>query len=269
MGRVSKLLVCPYGGSGVGGKWMFWSMFHLLDGPKRLSDLQRRIPGAGRQLLVAQLRALERAGVVRRVVFPERRIRVEYSLTPAGRQQEPILRHLHAWGEWFGARADTDWLVSLGGRWKVWVVHTLTGGPRRFTEIRRLLAPIGNPSLARELRELADLGLIERLPTGGYALTEVGVASQPMFEQLYAWGRRVAPDFPWPLTMTPVPITATSAERDAVGAGRDAQVGLEVQPHRPGGAEPGGGGDVVDGQVAALQQGAGALHPPLEQPVSG
>ncbi|GID47896.1 hypothetical protein Aca07nite_51710 [Actinoplanes capillaceus] len=206
MGRVSRLLVCPYGGSGVGGKWMFWSMFHLLDGPQRLSDLRRRLPGAGRQVLVAQLRALERSGVVRRVIFPERRIRVEYSLTPAGRRQEPILRQLHDWGEWFDAHGDADWLVSLGGRWKVWVVHTLSAGPRRFTDIQRLLDPISKQSLARELRELADLGLVERLPAGGYALTEVGAESRPLFEQLYAWGRRIAPDFPWPLDMTPAPI---------------------------------------------------------------
>jgi hypothetical protein len=26
-------------------------------------------------------------------------------------------------------------------------------------------------------------------------------------EQLYAWGRRIAPDFPWPLDMVPAPIT--------------------------------------------------------------
>jgi DNA-binding HxlR family transcriptional regulator len=206
--RVSNLLVCPYGASGVGGKWMFWSMFHLLDGPKRLSELRRRIPGSGRQMLVAQLRALEEAGVVRRVVFPERRIRVEYSLTPLGREQEPILRRLHDWGEWFGAQCDVDWLVSLGGRWKVWVVHTLTGGPRRFSEIQRLLDPISKQVLARELRELADLGLVERLPAGAYTLTEVGAESRPLFEQLYAWGKRIAPDFPWPLDMAPAPIAS-------------------------------------------------------------
>jgi DNA-binding HxlR family transcriptional regulator len=206
VGRVSKLLVCPYGGSGVGGKYMFWSMFHLLDGPKRLSDLRRHMPDAGRQTLVAQLRALERAGVVRRMVFAERRIRVEYSLTPVGRQQEPLLRRLHDWVEWLDARGDTDWLVSLGGRWKVWVVLTLTDGSQRFTEIQRLLDPISKQSLARELRELADLGLVERLPTGGYALTEVGVESKPLFEQLYAWGRRLAPDFPWPVNIAPAPI---------------------------------------------------------------
>lgn len=167
------------------------------------------MPDAGRQMLVTQLRALEEAGVVRRVVFPERRIRVEYSLTPMGREQEPILRRLHDWGEWFDARGDTDWLVSLGGRWKVWVVHTLTGGPRRFTEIQRLLDPISKQSLARELRELTELGLVERLPSGGYALSEVGAESKPLFEQLYAWGRRLAPDFPWPLDMTPAPIPET------------------------------------------------------------
>src|SRR3569833_3675675 len=50
-----------------------------------------------------------------------------------------------------------------------------------------------------------------------------------------------------------------AAERGAVGAGRDAQLGLETQSHRAGGAEARGGGDLVDRQVGAFEEGAGPL----------
>ena len=206
MPRVKKTLVCPYGASGVGGKWMFWSMYHLSDGPKRLYQLRRLMPQASRQMLVTQLRTLERAGAVRRTVSAGIPPRVTYSLTDFGRESEPIVRRLHEWGESYGG--DVDWLVSLGGRWKVWVVHTLFDGPRRFSEIQRLLTPISKQVLSRELRDLAGLGLVHRLP-GAYALTTAGQESAPLFRQLYAWGRwtseQLGADFDWPVDTEPEP----------------------------------------------------------------
>ncbi|MFC7546079.1 winged helix-turn-helix transcriptional regulator [Plantactinospora sp. GCM10030261] len=210
MPRVKATLVCPYGAAGVGGKWMFWSMYHLLDGTKRFSELRRRMPRATRQTLVTQLRLLERAGAVRRSVSLHVPPRVEYSLTPFGRDSEPILRQLHDWGEWYGDQVgrDVDWLVSLGGRWKVRIVYALFDDARRFGDLQRVLAPIGKQVLARELRELADLGLVRRLPAEpdaprpGYELTAVGRASQPVFRQLSAWGKwtsvQLGVPFDWP-----------------------------------------------------------------------
>lgn len=207
--------MCPLGGSGVGGKWMFWSMFHLLDGPMRFSELRRLLPQANRQTLVSQLRDLERAGAVRRTVSGHVPPRVRYSLTGLGAECEPILRHLHDWGEWYGERAgrDVDWLVSLGGRWKVWIVHSLFDGSKRFGELQRLLAPISKQVLARELRELDELGLVCRLPgdaghpRGAYTLTDTGRESEPMFRQLYAWGRWTSAQtgvaFDWPIETPP------------------------------------------------------------------
>lgn len=225
MSRVKKILVCPCGGAGVGGKWMFWSMYHLLSGAKRFSELRRLMPQASRQTLVTQLRELERAGAVRRTVSAHVPPRVEYSLTRLGWDCEPILRQLHHWSEWFGDRVgrEVDWLVSLGGRWKVWVVHNLFEGAKRFSELQRLLAPISNQVLARELRELGDLGLVRRLPAepdaprGAYALTRTGSESEPMFRQLYAWGRwtstQTGVTFDWPVDTRPEPLRHTFTAR--------------------------------------------------------
>lgn len=226
MGRVKKILVCPYGASGVGGKWMFWSMYHLLGGTRRFSELRRLVPDASRQMLVTQLRTLERAGAVRRTFSLGVPPRVEYSLTRLGRDSEPILRQLQEWGGWFGDHTgrDVDWLVSLGGRWKVWVVHSLFDGTKRFSELHRGLPPISKQVLARELRELIDLGLVCRLPAepdgprGGYALTKIGTESKPMFQQLHAWGRwtsaQTGSDFDWPLDIPAEPLRRSFSGRE-------------------------------------------------------
>ena len=209
MGRVSRLLVCPYGAAGVGGKWMFWSMYHLLDGPARFSQLRRRMPQAGRQTLVTQLKALERAGAVRRTVLGGIPPRVQYALTPHGRDTEPILRRLYDWAERYGDQVgdDTDWIVALGGRWKVWLLTVLAAGPKRFSEIQHLLPEISNQVLARELRELAAMRLVHK--DTGYLLTPIGQETAALVRQLHAWGRwmceQTGADFDWPLDVPAEP----------------------------------------------------------------
>ena len=208
MGRASKASVCPYGATGVGGKWMFWSMYHLLDGAKRFSQLRRLMPEAGRQTLVTQLRALEHAGAVDRTVLPGVPPKVEYSLTAHGKETEPILRRLHDWGRWYGDQVgrDVDWLVSLGTRWRVWIVHSLAGGPLRFSEVQQSLPEISKQVLSRELRELAALGFIAKYEDR-YALTAIGERIVPLVGQLHAWGRwmsaQTGTDFDWPAEIGP------------------------------------------------------------------
>ncbi|HEX8035679.1 MAG TPA: winged helix-turn-helix transcriptional regulator, partial [Ktedonobacterales bacterium] len=46
MTRPKRTTLCPLGGVGVSGKWMFWIWYHLLSGTKRFGELQRLIPDA-------------------------------------------------------------------------------------------------------------------------------------------------------------------------------------------------------------------------------
>lgn len=82
----------------IGGKWKPLILWHLGDGVKRFSELQRELPGVNAKMLTRQLRELEGDGVVRRTVYPEVPPRVEYAVTEFGRTLLPIMEALCAWG---------------------------------------------------------------------------------------------------------------------------------------------------------------------------
>jgi len=82
----------------ISGKWKLLIVFHLLDGTLRFGALQRRLPGVTQQMLTQQLRELEADGIVARKVYAEVPPKVEYSLTPLGRDLDGITQALSAWG---------------------------------------------------------------------------------------------------------------------------------------------------------------------------
>lgn len=114
MSRQKKFTICPAGMVGVGGKWKFWICYHLLAGPKRFGELRRLLPQASRQMLTIQLRELEQVGVLQRQVYVQVPPKVEYSLTELGRNSEPMLRQIYAWGRWYCDQIglEFDWPVS-------------------------------------------------------------------------------------------------------------------------------------------------------------
>ena len=66
--------------------------------PVRFTILKKKIERITQKMLTQQLRELERDGLVRREMFPEMPVRVEYSLTLLGKKLRPVLRALDAWG---------------------------------------------------------------------------------------------------------------------------------------------------------------------------
>ncbi len=73
------------------GKWKILLLYHLFNGEKRPGELERLVPEASRQVLTAQLRELERDGIIHRTVFAQVPPRVEYTLTAFGQSLEPLL----------------------------------------------------------------------------------------------------------------------------------------------------------------------------------
>ena len=81
----------------IGDRWSVLIVGALWDGKARFSELGRRIEGVSQKMLTQTLRGLERDGLVRRTVYPEVPVRVEYELTEAGRT---LRAPLHALEEW-------------------------------------------------------------------------------------------------------------------------------------------------------------------------
>ena len=76
----------------------------LLPGTKRFGELKKSIGTVSQKVLTAQLRDMERNGLVNRKVYPEVPPRVEYSLTELDRSLKPILDAMWDWGEEFKAQ---------------------------------------------------------------------------------------------------------------------------------------------------------------------
>ncbi|MGF6309763.1 DNA-binding HxlR family transcriptional regulator [Bradyrhizobium sp. i1.8.4] len=82
----------------ISGRWKAVILYHLMDGPQRLSALQRLLPKISQKVLVQQLRELEEHRLVHRKVFSQVPPRMEYSATPLGLSLQPIMLALCAWG---------------------------------------------------------------------------------------------------------------------------------------------------------------------------
>ena len=85
----------------VGERWALLIVRDLLVGPRRYGELAAGLPRIPTNILAARLKELQAAGVIRRV--PHSRV-IIYELTPYGRELEPVVLALGAWG--FKAMGD-------------------------------------------------------------------------------------------------------------------------------------------------------------------
>ena len=88
----------------ISDKWKVLILRDLLNGTMRFSELRRSIGNVSQKVLTANLRQMERDGLVHREVYPEVPPRVEYSLTPLGRSLKPVLDSLEKWGYQYKAQ---------------------------------------------------------------------------------------------------------------------------------------------------------------------
>ncbi len=87
-------------------------------------------------------------------------------------------------------------LDRIGERWTLLIVRNLLLGPRRYGDLLAELPGITTNLLAKRLRELEAMGVVERVekppPVAAtlYALTEMGAALEPALLELGRWGAR-------------------------------------------------------------------------------
>jgi DNA-binding HxlR family transcriptional regulator len=81
----------------LGDRWTLLIVREMLGGASGFNELQRGLPGISRSVLTDRMRALERAEVVERRTGPRGRT-LEYRLTSAGRDLEPVVQAIGEWG---------------------------------------------------------------------------------------------------------------------------------------------------------------------------
>ena len=86
-------------------------------------------------------------------------------------------------------------LDIIGGKWKGVILFLLMDGPRRFSELQRLLRKVTQRALTNQLREMEADGLITRTvhpeipPRVDYALTDRGRSLHCVLLAMRDWGR--------------------------------------------------------------------------------
>jgi DNA-binding HxlR family transcriptional regulator len=82
----------------------------------------------------------------------------------------------------------------IGAKWTALLVHDLSEGPRRFSELEHSCAGISPRTLSERLRALEDEGIVERRsyaespPRVEYELTEKGAALLPIIDAMREFG---------------------------------------------------------------------------------
>ncbi len=84
----------------IGGKWKGVILHHLMThGVMRFNEIHRLKPDLSPRILTAQLRELEKDGVIVRKIYPVVPPKVEYSLSKAGESLKPLIQAMQDWGD--------------------------------------------------------------------------------------------------------------------------------------------------------------------------
>ena len=103
MGQVHDSSCCSVAACAeiLGAKWTAVLVHDLSEGARRFGELEHSCRGISPRTLSERLRALEQEGIVVRRSYAESPPRVEYELTPKGRDLLPIIQEMrrfgHAW----------------------------------------------------------------------------------------------------------------------------------------------------------------------------
>jgi len=85
-------------------------------------------------------------------------------------------------------------LKVIGGKWSMSIIYILFSGKKRFSELERTIPHINVRMLVKELKSLAENGIITREvfatvpPTVEYTLTSKGEKLEPIINDIYSWG---------------------------------------------------------------------------------
>lgn len=83
----------------IGSKWSMLILHNLFKGSMRFGELQRALEGISPKTLSIRLTELEQEGIVKKTVYAEVPLHVEYNLTAKGMTLKEIFNQMASWGE--------------------------------------------------------------------------------------------------------------------------------------------------------------------------
>ena len=89
-------------------------------------------------------------------------------------------------------------LKVIAGRWKPVILYYVFSGPKRLSELKRMMPEITQKVLIQQLREMEEHWLVRReifaeVPARvEYTATELGLGLEPVLLALCQWGQRHA-----------------------------------------------------------------------------
>jgi DNA-binding HxlR family transcriptional regulator len=103
--NIERLPLCPRFEKAIeilSKRWIALIVFQLLSGTQRFVGIENSLPNISGKVLSERLKELELEGIVKREVFPETPVRIEYSLSDKGRALAPLFVEISKW--------SSDWI---------------------------------------------------------------------------------------------------------------------------------------------------------------
>jgi DNA-binding HxlR family transcriptional regulator len=138
-------------------RWTMVLLRELIAGSTRFNELRRGVPRMSPALLSKRLKELETAGIVTRVRVTDEPDLLEYRLTPAGRDLQPVIEAVGQWGQrWVETEASLENLDPMLLMWDIRRNIDPTPMPRRRTTIQVMFPDL--PEAHRKWWLIVELG---------------------------------------------------------------------------------------------------------------
>ncbi len=99
----------------IGRRWTGAIIRAMLGGVSRFSDVTAMVPGLSDRMLSERLKELEAEGIVKRKVYPETPVRIEYHVTEKGRALAAVVDSIAAWAEAWLPLPESEGAPAAGG----------------------------------------------------------------------------------------------------------------------------------------------------------
>lgn len=80
-------------------RWVVFIVYQLLSGPQRFVNIENALPNLSGKVLSDRLKELEEEGIIERTVYPDKPVRIEYSLTNKGKSLSPLIEDISSWSQ--------------------------------------------------------------------------------------------------------------------------------------------------------------------------